>query len=174
MVRNAIAVLLHAVRIFPVLTPRQQRFVDEYLSSGNGTRAAIEAGYSERSARSIASELIRKPAIRDELERRQGEMRRRADLTAFLVARHLAAIAFASYGDLYRDDGSPKRGDELDSETRIAIRSLNRPRKVHSHTPLVGTPFRLYDKIRALNLLCQVSGFYPAMRGRRPRFRPSD
>ncbi len=33
-------------------TPKQQRFVDEYLVDLNATQAAIRAGYSERTARS--------------------------------------------------------------------------------------------------------------------------
>lgn len=41
------------------LTPRQQRFVDEYLVDLNGTQAAIRAGYSVNGADQQASELLR-------------------------------------------------------------------------------------------------------------------
>ena len=34
-----------------ILTPRQSRFVDEYLVDANGTQAAIRAGYSATGAR---------------------------------------------------------------------------------------------------------------------------
>jgi phage terminase small subunit len=37
------------------LTPKQRRFVDEYLVDLNATRAAIRAGYSPRSANEQAS-----------------------------------------------------------------------------------------------------------------------
>lgn len=50
------------------LSPKQRRFVQEYVQSWNGTQAAIAAGYSERSAASIAHENLRKPEIRDEIE----------------------------------------------------------------------------------------------------------
>jgi len=45
------------------LTPKQRRFVIGYLTHFNGHRAAIEAGYSARSADSIAYENLRKPQI---------------------------------------------------------------------------------------------------------------
>lgn len=45
------------------LTPRQQLFVAEYLIDGNGARAARSAGYSEKTARQIATENLSKPYI---------------------------------------------------------------------------------------------------------------
>ena len=40
------------------LSPKQQRFVEEYLVDLNGTQAAIRAGYSESNARSQASRML--------------------------------------------------------------------------------------------------------------------
>lgn len=40
------------------LSDRQRAFVEEYLIDYNGTRAAKAAGYSELSARTIASQLL--------------------------------------------------------------------------------------------------------------------
>ena len=45
------------------LSPRQERFVEEYLKDFNQTQAALRAGYSPRSARTTASENMRKPNI---------------------------------------------------------------------------------------------------------------
>ncbi len=47
------------------LSPKQQRFVEEYLIDLNATQAAIRAGYSRNTARSIASELLTKPDIQE-------------------------------------------------------------------------------------------------------------
>jgi phage terminase small subunit len=46
------------------LTPKEQRFVEEYAIDLNGTQAAIRAGYSPRTARSIASEALQRPAVK--------------------------------------------------------------------------------------------------------------
>lgn len=45
------------------LTPKQARFVEEYLIDLNATQAAIRAGYSERTAGSLGQENLKKPAI---------------------------------------------------------------------------------------------------------------
>ena len=47
------------------LTPKQQRFVEEYLIDLNLTKAAVRAGYSEKTARQIGSENLSKPAIQE-------------------------------------------------------------------------------------------------------------
>lgn len=55
------------------LTPKQQLFCDEYLTDLNATQAAIRAGYSKKTARSIATENLAKPAIRAYIDQRMAE-----------------------------------------------------------------------------------------------------
>lgn len=45
------------------LSPRQERFVSEYLADLNATQAAIRAGYSERTAKAQASRLLTKANV---------------------------------------------------------------------------------------------------------------
>lgn len=45
------------------MSPRQTRFVHEYLIDRNGAAAAVRAGYSQRTARQIAYELLTRPHI---------------------------------------------------------------------------------------------------------------
>lgn len=51
------------------LTPKERRFVTAYIgeAAGNGTKAAILAGYAKKSAAVTASQLLRKPNIAAEL-----------------------------------------------------------------------------------------------------------
>ena len=53
------------------LTPKQQRFVEEYGVDFNATQAAIRAGYSPSTAYSIGSENLRKPEIKAALQAAQ-------------------------------------------------------------------------------------------------------
>jgi phage terminase small subunit len=46
------------------LTEKQKRFADYYIESGNGAESAIRAGYSEKTAKEIASENLTKPNIK--------------------------------------------------------------------------------------------------------------
>lgn len=65
------------------LTQKQQRFVDEYIISGNATQAAIKAGYSKKTANRIATENLSKPVIKAAIEKRNAEIQseKTADMT---------------------------------------------------------------------------------------------
>lgn len=76
------------------LTPRQERFVQEYLTDLNATAAARRAGYSARSADEFAYQLLRKPQIREAIERAKAERAQRVEVTADRVVAELAAMAF--------------------------------------------------------------------------------
>lgn len=61
------------------LTNRQRIFVEEYLTDWNGTRAAIAAGYSRRSAAVIAAENLTKPNVKELISARLAEATMKAD-----------------------------------------------------------------------------------------------
>ncbi|MBG7601821.1 MAG: terminase small subunit [Gammaproteobacteria bacterium] len=70
---------------------KQERFVAEYLIDLNATQGAIRAGYSKRTARQIASELLSKPVIQRVIERKCKEAEARLELTRDDVIRGLLA-----------------------------------------------------------------------------------
>lgn len=55
------------------LGPREQRFVEALMLDPNQTKAAIAAGYSERSAKQQGSRLMQKPAVREAIRRLRAE-----------------------------------------------------------------------------------------------------
>jgi phage terminase small subunit len=63
------------------LTPRQQRFVDEYLIDLNATQAAIRAGYSEKTARSIGCENLTKPDVVAAIDAKRSAQSERLGIT---------------------------------------------------------------------------------------------
>ena len=82
------------------LTARQDRFVAAY--TGNATQAAIEAGYSPRSARQHAARLMTNAAIQMALVTRQGVDARRLE-----ISRQDAIQGLLEAVDLARDQRSP-------------------------------------------------------------------
>lgn len=60
------------------LTPKQQRFCDEYLIDCNATQAAIRAGYSKRTAYRTGCDNLKLPHIRayidERMEKHQSEL----------------------------------------------------------------------------------------------------
>lgn len=64
------------------LTERQRRFIAEYLIDLNATQAAIRAGYSERTARSVGSENLTKPDIAAAIAKASRRVAEKAEWTA--------------------------------------------------------------------------------------------
>lgn len=56
------------------LTAKQSKFVAAYIKTGNATKAALEAGYSKRTARSVGSENLTKPDIKKAIDDRVAEL----------------------------------------------------------------------------------------------------
>lgn len=71
------------------LTPKQQRFVEEYLIDLNATQAAIRAGYSEKTAKEIGSENLTKPNIAKAIQEAQESLSNKTQLTVDIVVQGL-------------------------------------------------------------------------------------
>ena len=71
------------------LTPKQQRFVEEYLIDLNATQAAIRAGYSEKTAKEIGSENLTKPNIAKAITEAQEKLSNKAQVTVEMVVQGL-------------------------------------------------------------------------------------
>ena len=78
------------------LTPRQAQFVREYVTSGNAAEAARRAGYSERTAKAIACELLTKPDLQEAIQALQAQNAAQWDVTRKdVIAGVLEAVAMA-------------------------------------------------------------------------------
>ncbi len=75
------------------MNAKQKAFITEYMKDKNGTQAAIRAGYSERSAYSQASDLLKIPEIMQEIEARQNAAMAAAGITAESVLERINGIA---------------------------------------------------------------------------------
>ena len=72
-----------------VLTPKQSRFIDEYMVDMNGAAAAVRCGYSPKTSRAIACELLTKPDIQAEMQARGAALARELEVTREKVVRGL-------------------------------------------------------------------------------------
>ncbi|MCG9076135.1 terminase small subunit [Laribacter hongkongensis] len=61
------------------LTPKQQRFVDEYLINLTATQVAIRAGYSARTASRIGPELLVKTCIAQAIAEHMAKREKRTE-----------------------------------------------------------------------------------------------
>lgn len=90
------------------LTAKQQRFVAEYLVDLNATQAAIRAGYSEKSADKIGSQLLGKTGVAAGISAAKEARSKRTGIDADWVLRRLAQDATADLADLYTESGELK------------------------------------------------------------------
>jgi phage terminase small subunit len=103
------------------LTPRQEAFVREYLKHGNGTRAAIEAGYSPSGADVQAVRLLGNASVKAEIARRGKRIEERAEISAAEVLREMKRIAMADISQAYDENGNLKKIHEIPEDVRRAI-----------------------------------------------------
>ena len=89
-----------------MLTPKQARFVDEYLVDLNATQAAIRAGYSSKRADAMGHENLRKPEIAVALKERMDKRAERTQIDADWILKRLAQDATADVADLYDENGN--------------------------------------------------------------------
>lgn len=69
------------------LTPKQQRFCEEYLIDLNATQAAIRAGYSEKTAEWIGPQLLTKTHVAAAISARMKSRQERTEITQDFVLR---------------------------------------------------------------------------------------
>ena len=117
------------------LTRKQQLFVDEYLKDFNATRAAIAAGYSEKTAANIGWENLRKPQIAEIIDQR-------VELYAVGKSERLQILA-----DIARD------ADEMTKDRLKAVEMLGKlsgdyVQKIDVEAKLEATPIKYITENR--------------------------
>lgn len=161
------------------LTAKQQRFCDEYLIDLNATQAAIRAGYSEKNADKIGSELLGKTRVAEYIQERKLDRVKRTEITQDMVLRELAIIAFSNAADyasviekqamievdgltvpMVDADGNkvmyrtvePVLTADLTEEQKKALSVIKKGRD--------GFEVKPYDKVKALELLGKHLGMW--------------
>ncbi len=86
------------------LTPKQKRFVAEYLVDLNATAAAIRAGYSKKTAEVIGYENLRKPQIAQAVRLEMDNLQKRTEVTQDYVIGKLREIADKDASDAQDSD----------------------------------------------------------------------
>ena len=141
------------------LTPKQERFCQEYLIDVNATQAAIRAGYSKRRADQTGYENLIKPEIQFTVQRLMKERARRTGIKADDVLQEVARIAYASMTDYatWGPDGIKLVGSErLTPEQTVAVAEVSETTTQHGGSKCI----KLHDKLKALELLGRHLGLW--------------
>lgn len=141
------------------LTPKQQRFVEEYLVDLNATQAAIRAGYSPKTAGQIGERLLKKVEIQQALSERMKAREQRTEVTQDRVVKELAKIAF---GDPRNVMTWGPTGVKLKASTELTDDEAAFVSEVSETTTEHGGSLKLKtnDKLKALELLGRHLGMF--------------
>lgn len=140
--------------IMAELTPKQERFCEEYLIDLNATQAAIRAGYSEKTAREQAAQNLSKLNIQEKIAELKAERSKRTEITQDRVIKELAAMAFAKatdYAQIASNTVFIKSTAELTPEQQAGIVGIKQTQ--------AGIEVKL-DKTRALEMLGRHLGMF--------------
>ncbi|GCD87448.1 phage terminase small subunit [Lactiplantibacillus plantarum] len=105
------------------LTPKQQKFADEYIKSGNAYQAAIEAGYSRNYAKAQSSKLLENVGIKSYIDEQMNEIASKRIMDATEAVELLTSIARGETKEtvyIGTADGVYEKHKEADLKTRIS------------------------------------------------------
>lgn len=142
------------------LTPKQARFVEEYLIDLNATQAAIRAGYSPDTAQQTGSENLSKPVISARIAKAMAERSKRTGVNQDRIVLELAKIAFVNPGEVVDTESATIReGATADDKAAIqSVKVKTIPTKDGGEG--VEREIRFNDKLKALELLGKHCGMW--------------
>ncbi|NBH30538.1 terminase small subunit [Staphylococcus warneri] len=129
------------------LNIKQQKFAEEYILTGNATKSAIKAGYSEKTAATNSTKLLKNTNIAEYIEGLRQEMMDESILSGKEVLFRLSQIAMAQVTE--RDFLINKQAEYIENE--------NNPEKMqlvyNERVVTVEKPPKISDQNKALELL---------------------
>ena len=146
------------------LSPKQQRFVEEYLIDLNATQAAIRAGYSPKTANHNVGRLMVNDGIRDAIALRQVALADANAVTPARVIEELAHVGFANMTTYMRWGPDGVRLTDSDTLTPAQCRVVA---EVSETTTKDGGTIRLklHNKLTALEKLGERLGLWKTAQG---------
>jgi len=143
------------------LSPRERRFVEEYLVDLNAGKAAIRSGYPGTAPRNYAQRCLNKPRVAEAIRVAMAARSERTRVDADRVIRELERIAFADIRKYTAADGAGfglKQIAELSDDEAAAVVELS------AGTKKGAFKLKLHDKKKALDALARHTGVFAPRR----------
>lgn len=110
------------------LDARQKRFCEEYIIDLNGYKAAIRAGYSEKSSRQQASDLLSRPNISQYISELKDKRSERTEITADRTVKEVANIGYSNIKKIASWDAEGNLtvipSDEMSDDVAASIETI--------------------------------------------------
>lgn len=142
------------------LTPKQQKFCEEYMIDLNGTQAAIRAGYSKKTAFTIANENLNKPYIQSVISELKQKLSAKTGITAERIINELAKVGFSNIQDYLKEGGSFKDFLKVDANQAGAISSIKFATTTFEGGERQEVQVKMWDKVSALEKIGKHIGLF--------------
>lgn len=131
-------------------TAKAERFVNFYtgVAKFNGSKAAKMAGYSEKTADVIASQLLSNLKIQAEIQKRKDRISKLSDLKAVDILNELGKLAKFDIRDYFDDKGKLKPIQELPDDAASALVGFDVIMRKNGRAPI--HRIRTVDREKAL------------------------
>ena len=162
-------------------TTKQEQFCKEYIIDTNGSKAAIRAGYSSKTAYSIANELLKKPELQQRITELRDERAKRTGIDPDRIIKELSVIAFSNIADVLdvcikgidgrrKDEGLSDEelvesvsGSWVCFKDGLSLKDL--PRSASAMISEIkqtkdGISVKLHDKLNAIDKLMRHTGMF--------------
>lgn len=107
------------------LSPKQLRFVEEFVVDLNATQAAIRAGYSPKTAAAQGSRLLKNVEVQQAIAQRQAQVSQSAGVRAEDVLRQLMRIGFCDIRKAYDEKGNLLPIKDLPDDIALAVSGID-------------------------------------------------
>lgn len=152
------------------LTAKQLRFASEYCLDLNCTQAAIRAGYSEKTAYSIGSRLLKLVEVQNKISELQSDLEATTGLTKIRILNAFKEIAFSNIARFHNTWIERKEFDVIPENEKACIQEISTkviktnvgPKEAPIIADVEYIKIKLYDRSQALSKISELLGFNSA------------
>lgn len=153
------------------LTAKEEKFCYEYVLRMNATKAAVNAGYSEKTAYSAGCRLLKNVKIQKRIKYLKDNLAETSGISSLRVLKEHERIAFSSIGNIHNTWIEKKEFDELTDEQKSYIQEISTKVIKKTFKEFVDGEFKdvpydieyvkikLYDKQKSLDAITKMLGY---------------
>lgn len=147
------------------LTPRQEKFAQQYVLTGNASEAYRKAypksvKWKENAVASNASTLLKLTKVSQRVDELRKKVDEKFDISAERLLKEQAAIALFDFRRLFGDDGKLLKPSEMPDDVAAAVSSVKVMTKRIGEEEEVITELKLWNKNTSLDSLFKNKGLY--------------
>ncbi|KKK57441.1 hypothetical protein LCGC14_3054450, partial [marine sediment metagenome] len=142
------------------LPAQRRKFVHEYLVDLNGTRAAMRAGYSEKTANEQAAQLLANLSVSQAVEAGHQRLAELVKVRQYEIVREFRNLGFSDmrhFSEWGKNGVTLTDSKELTREQAACVAEVSQTITENGGT----IKFKLHNKVDALSALAKHLGMFP-------------